>query len=116
MSEITDLDALIPEKRVIKYEKEEISVPPPKTGDLLRLGTLAQKMAEVESLDDVELNKAVLDLTSQVYKMIPALDGKTLNLAQLQALIQILSEMAVPKDIEALNKRGITLDKGSKAK
>lgn len=114
MSDVVDLDALLPEVRIIKYENEEIKVPPPKTGDLLKLGVLAQRMANVEDLKDEDLQKRVLDLTLHVYKMIPALNERPLNLPQLQILIQILSEMATPKDVAELAKKGITPDTGSK--
>lgn len=114
MSKVIDLDALIPQKRVIKYENEEIVIPPPKTGALLKLGVLSQRMTGIEDLKDDQLQQAVNDLTEQVYVMIPALQGRSLNLAQLQTLIQVLSDMSVPKDIEALKKQGITPDTSSK--
>jgi len=114
MSDVIDLDALLPEARVIKYENEEIKIPPPKTGDLLKLGVLSQRMANVEDIKDDELQKRVLDLTLHVYKMIPALNERPLNLLQLQTLVQILSDMATPKDVAELSKKGITPDTGSK--
>jgi hypothetical protein len=115
MSNIVDLDALLPEVRIIKYENDEIKIPPPKTGDLLKLGVLAQKMANVEDIKDDELQQRLLDLMMHVYKMIPALNERPLNLLQLQTLIQILSEMATPKDVKELEKKGITPDSGGKA-
>jgi hypothetical protein len=114
MADIVDLDALLPDERIVKYENDEIKIPPPKTGDLLKLGVLAQRMADVEDIKDDELQKRVLDLTMHVYKMIPALNERPLNLLQLQTLIQILSEMATPKDVTELTKKGITPDTGSK--
>ena len=114
MSDVIDLDALVPQETIIKFGNDEIKIPPPKTGDLLRLGVLASKMGHVEDLKDDELQSAVLALNMHVYKMIPALNERPLNLAQLQKLISVISEMATPPDITELSKRGITPDTSSK--
>lgn len=114
MNKNYDLDALIPEKRTIKYENEDIAIPPPKTGDLLKLGVLAEKMKDLANFDDAELNTSVLNLTQHVYKMIPGLNERPLNLAQLQLLIEILSDMGTPNDLKELDKRGIKPDTSTK--
>lgn len=108
--DIVDLDALSPQSAIIRYDNQDIEIPPPKTGDIIRLGTLAGKLGESDKMSDDELNRAVEDLTQQIYKIIPDLKDKLLNLAQIQKLVSIISDMATPPESLELKERGITVD------
>lgn len=110
MSDVLDLDALVPPQVTIKFGGEEIQVNPPSTIDLLRLGHLGQKLQDAEKLNEEELASAVEGLVKQVQKCIPQLQDKSLNTIQLLKLVEILSAMAVPADAVELQKRGITTD------
>lgn len=110
MDEIIDLDALVPRPVTIKFGDETVEIPPPKTSDILRLGSLGQKMGQTDKYSPDELDKLVTELTEQVYNCIPALKDKPLNTAQLIKLVAIISDMAMPPDAEALKARGITTD------
>lgn len=113
--DVIDLDDLAPQPAIIKYGEEEIEVPPPKTGALLKLGTLAQKMQGATELSEEELDKAVDALTAQIWAMIPALNEKPLNLSQLQKLVAMFTKMSMPEEFKALSEQGITVDSSKKA-
>lgn len=108
MSDILDLDALVPPTATIKFGGNEVVVQPPKTADVLALGSLGQKLQDVSALPEAELEKLVADMTGLLQKIIPELAGKELNTQQLLKLMELVSEMAVPPDAKELEKRGIT--------
>lgn len=110
MSEVLDLDALIPDSVTIKFGGEEIEVLPPKTADVLKLGFLGQKMQDLGDMPDDQVETVLANLTEHVRKCIPQLAGKELNTAQLLKLVEIISAMAVPPDAKELEARGITSD------
>lgn len=110
MSETIDLDALVPPSVTIKFSGETIEVKPPKTGDVLRLGTLGQQLGKADELTPDELEKAVQDVTNLIYTVVPELAQKPLNTAQLLALVKIISDMSIPPDSKELSDRGITVD------
>jgi hypothetical protein len=109
VSDITDLDALVPPQATIKFGGKEVTVTPPKTADILKLGALGQKLQNIEGLDDATVDKLVDDLTVVVKHCIPELGDAQLNTPQLLKVMEILSKMAVPPDVAELDKRGITV-------
>ncbi len=108
MSNVIDLDALVPVNVTIKLGGQEIEIKPPKTVDVLRLGFLAQKLQKPDELKDNELDETLDFMTAQVKKCVPAIESHDLNTAQLLKLVQIISEMAVPPDAKELQERGIS--------
>lgn len=108
MSDIVDLDVLIPQEVIIRFGGEEITVPPPKTVQVLKIGLLGQKLQDADKLSNEELEKAISDLSDQVMECVPGLSGKDLNMAQLLKLVEIISNMAIPPDSKELDKRGIS--------
>lgn len=109
-SDVFDLDALVPASAKVKFGNQEIEIQPPKTADVLRLGFLGQKMENAAGLADNELEQLITDLTAQVHKIIPELQGRELNTAQLLKLVQLISSMAIPPDSKELEERGISVD------
>lgn len=105
---ILDLDSLAPSPRVVKFGDKHITVNPPKTIDVLKLGKLGQKLEGAEDLADEVMESHLEELTAQVHKIIPGLEGTPLNLAQLLALVGLIKDMAVPEDAKELEKRKIT--------
>lgn len=106
--QILDLDSLAPEPRVVKFGDERITVNPPKTVDILKLGKLGQKLEKAEDMSDDDMDAALTSLTEQVYKIIPELKDKPLNMQQLMALISLIKDMAVPEDAKELERKKIT--------
>src|SRR4051812_48672221 len=107
--DILDLDALVPQSRLVKFSDTEIEIKPPRTADVLRLGTLGQKLQDTEALSSEQLEQLVTDLTEQVYKCVPELNSRELTTSQLLALVRIISEMATPPDQKALQEECITV-------
>ena len=115
MSDVFDLNALIPQSIKIKYDNDEIEIKPPKTVDILKLGVLGQKLQAPDKLEDVELEKLVADLTDTISSCIPELTNKPLTTTQLLFLLSKIVEMGTPPDLKELEKRGITVDTPKKA-
>lgn len=114
MSDVMDLDALMPDQVTIKFGGENIKINPPKTAAVLRLGFLGQKLQTGEDLSEGDLTQIVDQLTEQVVKCVPELADKELNTAQLLKLVSIISEMAIPPETRELEARGITPDTSKK--
>lgn len=110
MSDVLDLDALIPPSVTIKLDGAEIVIKPPKTGDLLKLGFLGQKLQISDPKNEFDSDKTVDEITEIIRRSIPELANKEINTMQLLKLMQIISEMATPPDAAELEKRGLTVD------
>lgn len=108
MSEVLDLDALVPSSAIVKFDGREVEVMPPKTVDVLKLGSLGQKLQEVKSLTETEVETLVRELQSLIVKVIPDLNGKELNTVQLLNLVKLIGAMSMPPDTKELEKQGIT--------
>lgn len=109
MSEIIDLDALVPPSVTVQFNGESILIAPPKTADVFRIGILGQTLQNMGNLTDAELDQCVEDLTAQIFRCVPELLGQNLNTQQLLKLVEALSSMAIPPDVKELDKRGITV-------
>jgi hypothetical protein len=115
MSDVIDLDALQPKPAIIKFKDKEITLLPPTTGDVLRLGEVSQKLQDITKEGDSAKIEASLEVvTQQVYKIVPDLSGEPLNTQQLLVLIKAISDMAIPPDAKELKARGITVDSDPK--
>jgi hypothetical protein len=108
MSDVLDLDALAPPTATVRFQEKDITVQPPKTSDLLRLGALGQKLQTADEATDEELDAAIADLTNLIQKMIPELSGVELHTQQLLGLVGLISKMATPPEQKELDKAGIT--------
>lgn len=114
MSEVLDLDALVPQTLKVKIGDETFDVPPPSLQDILKLGALSQRMSKFDP-DNMDVGaEMVAELTEQVYACAPALKGRNLNMAQLLGLVRALTELSTPPDIKELADQGISVDTGEK--
>lgn len=117
MAEIDiDLDALIPEAKVVKFGGNLITIQPPTTEQLLSLVKLGERLknnysstAEGELYQE-GIAKDFNDLQDSIAGLAPELKGAKLNFAQIVALLEMIVEMAMPGQLEELKKRGITID------
>lgn len=116
MTDIIDLDVFVPEPRTIKYEDTEITITSPKTIDLIQLGSLTDKLSDVTGMTDAEVEAIVSKITERIYKIIPELNGKPLSKAQLQVIVNIMADMAMPDSARALSAKGITRDTAKKVR
>lgn len=107
MSDIVDLDALVPQAVKIKFGGSEIEVRPPKTGQVLKLSVLGQKLAEPSLLSTEQIQPIIDDLTTLILECVPELKDSVLTSTQLMKLMEIISEMSVPPDAKQLEKQGL---------
>lgn len=106
MSEVTDLDALVPAKAYIKFNDQEIEIKPPSTEEVLKLGFLGNKLDN--SQDPDEAVATAREITDIVEQCIPELKGAKMATIQLLKIVALLNDMSVPPDSKELKKRGIT--------
>ncbi|MFA5937671.1 MAG: hypothetical protein WC822_07395 [Candidatus Paceibacterota bacterium] len=111
-NKVVDLNELLPQGVTIKFGSpaRDIDIPPPRTGQLLRLGALGQKMQTVDAQNPEAADQLDDEMAALLYEIIPGLNGEPLHTAQKLKLFEILTEMAMPEQMDELKKRGITLD------
>ena len=111
-NKVVDLNELLPQGVTIKFGNppRDIDIPAPRTGQLLRLGALGQKMQTVNTENPDEADALDDEMSKLLYEIIPGLNNEPLHTAQKLKLFEILTEMAMPEQMDELKKRGITLD------
>lgn len=119
MSDVIDLDVFVPEPRIIKIGEDEITIHQPRTIDLIQLGLLTNKLTDAQmpdapELPDEEIQGIIDKLTDRICMVVPELKGRPLNKGQIQQLVSIISEMAMPREAKELEKQGITKDTAKK--
>lgn len=115
MGDIVDLDALVPQSVVIKFDGQEIEVKPPTLADILALGSLGQQMAKAGSLTPEQNEELTTDLTAYIKRIIPELKDKNLASYQLLKLVEIINGMSTPPEAKELEAKGISTDTDPKA-
>jgi hypothetical protein len=93
MAEVIDLNALVPESRIVKIGDKEVEIKPPKTAQMFKLGALGQKMQGADKIAPEEIEGLVSEMTSLIVEIAPELDGVELHSAQVFKLIEIVGEM-----------------------
>ena len=107
---IVDLDALMPQAVTIKFDGDTITVKPPKTSDVLRLGVYAEALGNIEDMSTEEITMAINRLNEQIGACIPELTGVNLNMAQMLKVVQIINDMAMPTDVKEMHEKGVSVD------
>lgn len=107
-----DLDILAPEDKTVKLNGKLITIQQPTTANFFKIVGIGQKMANIDtdgmSAEDVE--KLVEEAKQIVSIVAPDIANQNLNFSQLIALINLISEMTMPKHLKELQDRGITAD------
>lgn len=110
MSEdILDLDVIVPEPKKIRFGGEIITVNPPKMGDLMALFKLSEKQKDIKETDR-DYEQIIADTTEIIFRMIPELAGKELNILQILELETLIAKMGTPELPEDLKALGIEID------
>lgn len=109
MSNIVDLDALIPRDATVTFEGKEVTVKPPKVHTVLRIADYWQNIRLATVLDESELEKGVKNLQDEIIKCIPELEGHDLSYAQITTLVELLTKMTLPPETKEMKERGITV-------
>lgn len=108
MSDIIDLDALIPKPATIRFGETDITVQPPKVYTILRIADFWQSTRMASTIPEQELIAALQNLTEEIYKCIPELSGKDLNYAQITTLVEMLTKMTLPPEKVEADENGVS--------
>lgn len=108
MSNVVDLDALIPRPATVRWGDKEITVNPPRVHTVLRIADYWQNIRLATVLPEKELEQGVRDLTTEIIKCIPELAGSELSYAQMTALVELLTKMTLPPETKELQEQGIS--------
>jgi hypothetical protein len=110
-----DLDALAPKSKRVKFNDKPIEVQPPKTAQLVKLIVLGQKLKgnyELgENMDEVRFETTMDEITEVVRGIVIGLGDAKLSFGQVNALSTMIIDMAMPGQLEELQKRGISVDR-----
>ncbi len=112
-----DLDTLVKPSKKIRLNGEAITINPPSLEELLKLSKLGgaiQAKQTGKKMSEEEAVEAINSLRDAFAELVPELKGKSLNVEQLLALLDLVVKMAMPSDVTELEKRGITLDADQK--
>lgn len=107
MGKVIDLDDLVPPSVTVKFNNKEIEIKPPKTGDLLKLGTLGSKLKDADKASPEEVTEMIGELTAMIKTIVPELEGE-MTTNQLFKLSEIVLEMAKPTEKQELDKQKVT--------
>lgn len=129
-----DLDVLTDEYKSIRFGGKEIKVYPPDTLTLIKytkwirkydkIMQEAQGMAEetenkegkekYDAIVDSRLDEVIEAVGEIIGVVIPELKDKKLNMRQYLALFDIINQLAVPADMEEMQKQGIEVSTDEK--
>ncbi len=107
MGEVIDLDALVPESRIVKIGGREIEILPPKTQQVMQLGVLGQSMQGIDPKNVTEVTEMYTKMSEMICTVVPDLAEVALVPEQVLALFEIITDMSTPKNATELAKRGI---------
>lgn len=109
MSDVIDLDALIPRSARVKFGDQEITVNPPRVATILRIADFWQTTRLAAAIPEKDLEKALDDLKTEIYKCVPELEGQDLSYPQITTLVEMLTKMSLPPETKELKERNITI-------
>lgn len=111
-----DLDVLAKPSKNVRLNGKVVEVRPLEVGELFRLHRLGKDFQQVDTdnMTEEQATEAFKALHDGFTEFIPDLKGQTLSIDQLFALLDLVINMAMPSDIEELEKRGITLSADQK--
>lgn len=111
-----DLDILAKPSKTVKLNGKTIEVRPLEVGELFSLHKLGKEFQGVDTknVDEESAVGAFNALQEGLTKFIPDLKGEKLSIDQMFALLDLVISMAMPSDVEELEKRGITLSADQK--
>lgn len=107
MSEVIDLDALVPKSRYIKLNGNEFELPAPRMETIIRLADMQKRMAATDTSDTNALNTMTKEVDALLREIVPQLEQTPLTYVQIFKLIEILSEMATPPAVKEMQNKGI---------
>ena len=97
MSQIIDLNELVPQPVQVRLGEKEYTIQPPSTAEMFELAELGQTLKKADQSSETELKNMFEALESTVYKIVPELKDVKLLPAQLFKLFEIIAKMATPQ-------------------
>lgn len=111
-----DLDALNPESKKLKLNGKIFDINPPDVFELFGVMGLKKKFDGIKQSDMTpeQAMEVLGDIKEAIGKLVPPIKGEPLNMDQMFGIIDFVVSMAVPKNLEEMQKRGIKLDSDEK--
>lgn len=104
-----DLDALAPKKSSITLDGKSIAIHPPRTGQMIRVGAMGERLKKMNDIKPEEADELDRDMTALIKELVPELP-EDLALVQKVAVLNHIASMSMPKDAKELAKKGVTVD------
>lgn len=98
MSDVLDLDALLPEPKKIKINGKLIDCYPPKVKHLISMQRVFARIQNAQDTDEAE--KLIEDVLAPIIPAIREDDTIDFTLDQLKALLQFAQNAALRQDVE----------------
>lgn len=115
MSEILDLDTIMPKAITIKLGGKDLIVEPPTVAQVLVLIQLNTDLMDADDHDADAKYQAMVKVQDHLRLMIPGLPDGIFSAYVQRALIELIMDLAKPDEEEELAKKGITVDSSKKA-
>lgn len=111
-----DLDALTSNTKKIKLNGKEFTITPPDVAELFELMSVGKKLRKMNSQDMSEEDAMnAFELMKDAFiKIIPELKGEKVSIEQLFALLQLVTKMAIPSNVKAMEEAGVKIDSTQK--
>lgn len=114
MSEILDLDSIMPQPMTIRLGGKEIVINPPTVAQILVLVRLNSDFMDTDDSNIDAMNEASKKLQDHLRILIPGLPEGDMQAFVQRKLAEQLFELAKPEEMEALDEKGISVDNSKK--
>ena len=108
-----DLDTITKPSKTIRVDGRVIKVEPVELGGLFKLfrlyGDLSKSDGDISVENLQEADETFKKLKATIIELVPGLKDAKLNFERLIAILELVVSMAIPSDLEELEKRGIKL-------
>lgn len=115
MSEVIDLDSIMPVPCTVRLGGKDIVINPPTVAQILVLVRLNSAFMEVDDSDYQAMQEASAKVQNHLRLLIPGLPDGEFNAFTQRKLIEALLDLSKPEDIKVLEDKGITVDSSKKA-
>ena len=112
-----DLDTFVVNSKSVKLNGKIFNIEIPDMQTLFELSSVGAKLQSVSGTDKNATKKTerILNkLKNVIFRLCPNLKNEKMTFAQMMGLLSFITKMAIPKDMEQMEKRGIKLDDNQK--
>lgn len=115
MSEIIDLDSVMPQPQLLRLGGKDVYINPPTVAQILVLVRLNSDFMDSDHSNYEAMKAASLKLQNHLRILVPGLPEGELDAFTQRRLIEILFQLAKPEEMSTLEQKGITVDNSKKA-